>query len=131
MRKTRAESIADVDMTPMLDIVFILLIFFIVTTSFVKEDAVDLNTLSRSSTPSKETSPVLLMQMNELGEVSFEGRMISISQVAANVEVWRVDKEKPSVVIQVAENVSTAHLMAVTDQVRQARIEQIKVSPLH
>ncbi len=119
---------AAVDMTPMLDIVFIMLIFFIVTTSFIKEDAVDLAPLTKSKQEGPE-SEVLTIEINAYDEIVIAGRQVDIAAVTANVEIWKLEKQKPSVVVLANPEVTTSVLVAVTDKVRQANIDKVSVAP--
>ena len=85
MRKHRShnEDETEVDMTPMLDIVFIMLIFFIVTTSFVKEDGIELNRPAANppETPNESPTRPILIEINENSEVSIKGRMIDVKAI--------------------------------------------------
>lgn len=119
---------AEVDMTPMLDIVFIMLIFFIVATSFVKESAVDINPLSKSSDP-KPAVPVLTVELDHLGGVTIDDRKVPLASVAANVEAWRLDVVDPSVVIKTAPDAPTWALVRVVDEVKLASIDKVSVAP--
>ena len=69
------ESNLDPDMTPMLDIVFILLIFFIVTTSFVKEEGLEINR-PKMNKPSSDNTPTIVVQISETGIVTFNGKQV-------------------------------------------------------
>jgi len=79
------EQKAEADMTPMLDIVFILLIFFIVTTSFVKEQGFLVNKPDGGKTNNSNT-PILLIRINENGIVSLNNRITDIERLPANIE---------------------------------------------
>ena len=72
-KKSQNENHADVDMTPMLDIVFILLIFFIVTTSFVREEAFEVNKPQINNLP-LESSPVVFIKTNANNIIYLNGR---------------------------------------------------------
>jgi len=76
---------SDVDMTPMLDIVFIMLIFFIVTTSFVRESAILIDRPSMPDDIDRNENATVLIQVNELNDVNFGGRNILLAAVQANV----------------------------------------------
>ena len=67
------QQTSDIDMTPMLDIVFIMLIFFIVTSSFIKESGVDMSPLTKSTKPSGE-SKSLVIRISTGDLVSLDGR---------------------------------------------------------
>jgi biopolymer transport protein ExbD len=76
---------AEANMTPMLDIVFILLIFFIVTTSFVKEKGFLVNRPDGGKA-SNDNNPVLLIRINDRGIVSLNNRITDIERLPANIE---------------------------------------------
>jgi len=79
------EQKAEADMTPMLDIVFILLIFFIVTTSFVREEGFLINKPDAGKKNNNNT-PILLIRINENGIVSLNNRITDIESLPANIE---------------------------------------------
>jgi biopolymer transport protein ExbD len=87
MRKSRLyeDQKAEADMTPMLDIVFILLIFFIVTTSFVKEEGFMVNKPDGGKS-NNDNKPILLIRINENGIVSLNNRYTDIERLPANIE---------------------------------------------
>jgi biopolymer transport protein ExbD len=76
---------AEADMTPMLDIVFILLIFFIVTTSFVKEKGFLINRPDGGKA-NNDNKPVLLIRISNRGIVSLNNRITDIERLPANIE---------------------------------------------
>jgi biopolymer transport protein ExbD len=117
----------DIDITPMLDIVFIMLIFFIVTTSFVKESGVSV------SRPSAETAAQLkgsniLVAIRPNGEVWIDRRAIDVRAVRANIERLKAENPEGSVIIQADEYSNTGLLVRVMDQVRLAGISNISIS---
>ncbi|MEE4245960.1 MAG: biopolymer transporter ExbD [Kangiellaceae bacterium] len=117
-----------VDMTPMLDIVFIMLIFFIVTSSFIKESGLDIAPSSSSSDQSDELP--LLIEINAGGDIDINGRLLDVSQVAPTVEAWRINQQNPQVIIAINEQTATEQLIAVTDQVRLGKVNKVSVSRL-
>ena len=130
MRKHRKiEDETDVDMTPMLDIVFIMLIFFIVTTSFIKEDGIEIHrpNNNQSEAPPNPTSPILI-RISDTGDVSLGGRLIDVGAVQANVETERSKKPKAAVIVQVAESAKTGVLVSVVDQAKKAGVDQVTVT---
>ena len=78
---------SEVDMTPMLDIVFIMLIFFIVTTSFIKESGITIDLPNKSDTNPPPISDTLVIQINQLEDVFCSSRLILQDAVQANIEV--------------------------------------------
>jgi len=131
MRKHRhvIEDDTEVDMTPMLDIVFIMLIFFIVTTSFIKEAGIEIvrPNDNQSEAPPNPTSPILI-RISETGDVSIGGRLIDVAAVQANVETERSKKPKAAVIVQVAESAKTGILVSVVDQAKKAGVPQVTVT---
>jgi biopolymer transport protein ExbD len=108
-------------MTPMLDIVFIMLIFFIVTTSFVKESGIDVNRPSAQSGETKIQGNVII-GIKANGEVWIDKRLVDIRAVRANVSRLRAENPLGSVIIAADRDTKTHHLVAVIDQVRQAGV---------
>ena len=112
-----AEEEGTVDLTPMLDVVFIMLIFFIVTASFIKESGVEVNRPSASTGESKNAS--VLVAINADNSVWMDGRRIDIRSVRANIERLHAENPEGSVVIQADELASVKTFTEVLDQARQ------------
>ncbi|WP_028110303.1 MULTISPECIES: biopolymer transporter ExbD [Ferrimonas] len=123
---TPAEG-AEVDMTPMLDIVFIMLIFFIVTTSFVKESGIDVNR-PKAQQASKKPSANIFIAINEAGIVYMEKREVDIQRVRANVERMLAESPEASVMIQADKEAKHGIVVKVMDQVKAAGINTISVA---
>ncbi|SDJ15612.1 MULTISPECIES: biopolymer transporter ExbD [Ferrimonas] len=118
---------AEVDMTPMLDIVFIMLIFFIVTTSFVKESGIDVNR-PKAQQASKKPSANIFIAINEAGIVYMEKREVDIQRVRANVERMLAESPEASVMIQADKAAKHGVVVKVMDQVKAAGINTISVA---
>ena len=131
MRKHRhnIEDDTEVDMTPMLDIVFIMLIFFIVTTSFIKEDGIEITRPNdnQSEAPPNPTSPIVI-RISDTGDVTIGGRLVDVAAVGANVETERSKKPKAAVIVSVAEAANTGILVSVVDQAKKAGAPQVTVT---
>ena len=93
------ETDDDINMTPMLDIVFIMLIFFIVTASFVKESGIDIQRPSAVTSESKEQASIVVA-ISEAGEIWIDKRAVDVRSVRANIERLRAENPQGSVVIQ-------------------------------
>ena len=117
----------ELDMTPMLDIVFIMLIFFIVTTSFVKESGVTVST-PQAETASQQESANIFIAITETGEVWIDRRPVDSRAVRAIVARLHADNPEGSVIIQSDEDASTRMLVEVMDQVRLAGVEGIAIA---
>ncbi len=117
----------DIDITPMLDIVFIMLIFFIVTTSFVKESGVQVSRPSAQTSEDKKGNNILVA-IRANGEIWIDRRAIDIRAVRANVERLKAENIEGAVIIQADEFAPTGLLVKVMDQIRLAGISNISVS---
>jgi len=118
---------SDLDITPMLDIVFIMLIFFIVTTSFVKEAGITVNTPSASSAVSQDKAAIFVAINNE-GDVWIDKRQVDIATVRAIIARLHTNNPEGAVVIQADKTVSAERLMNVMDQVRLAGVKNIALA---
>lgn len=119
----------EINLTPMLDVVFIMLIFFIVTTSFIKETGIDVNRPSAKSTQSKAQANILIAIKNN-DEIWIDKRMVDIRSVRANIERLKASNANNSVVIQSDQASKTGTLVKVMDQIRLAGIFAISISTL-
>ena len=115
---TKLQNNADVDMTPMLDIVFILLIFFIVTTSFVKPVAIELNRPLDSPQIDKPVKNALF-SIDESNAVYFADRLIDLEQVSTNLAMFAAKYEISSVLIKADENSNHNTLMNVMNNIKE------------
>ncbi|OIQ46429.1 MAG: biopolymer transporter ExbD [Gammaproteobacteria bacterium MedPE] len=118
---------AEVDMTPMLDIVFIMLIFFIVTTSFVKEAGFDVNK-PQAAQATKKPSANIFIAVDKAGRIHMEKRVVDIKRVRANVE--RMLAESPEAAVMIMADVDAKHgvVIKVMDQVKAAGIDKLMVN---
>jgi len=128
-RHTRRQSgaIAEVNMTPLIDMVFILLIFFIVTTSFVKETGVDVSRPSAKTAVKKEQANILI-SITPNGEVWMDKRQIDRRAVRANVERMHAENPEGSVIILADKEAKTGLLIEVMDQARLAGVANVSIA---
>ena len=127
-RHTETESDGnDIDITPMLDIVFIMLIFFIVTTSFVKESGVTVSRPSAQTAEEKKGSNILVA-IRANGEIWIDRRAVDVRAVRPNIERMKAENPEGAVIIQADEFSPTGLLVKVMDQVRLAGISNISIS---
>lgn len=125
--KNKQEEEAGIDLTSMLDVTFIMLIFFIVTTSFVKESGVEINRPTASTAESKEKTSILIA-ITEAGEVWLDRRKVDIRSVRANIERLKAESPEGGVVIQADKLSKTGLLVEVMDQVRLAGMTNISIA---
>ncbi len=117
----------ELDLTPMLDVVFILLIFFIVTTSFVKETGIDVNRPS-AATAEKKPQGNILIAINANGDIWIDNREIDVRAVRANIQQLKAQYPQSSVIIQSDQDARTGKLVQVMDQIRLAGVQNISIA---
>ena len=129
MRRQYAQQADEsaIDMTPMLDIVFILLIFFIVSTSFIKETGIDVSR-PHAVTATRQELATILVAIDDRNQVWIDNRQIDLGALQANVERLTVQNPEGQVVIQADENASTGRFVAVMDRIRAAGIDNIAIA---
>ena len=125
--KRKQEEENDVNLTPMLDIVFIMLIFFIVTASFVKEAGIDVSRPGAVTAERKATASILVA-ISEQGDVWVDNRQVDIRAVRANIERLRAENPEGAVVIQADKNSRNGLLVKVMDAARMAGAENVSIS---
>ncbi len=131
MRRKRHEpDEAIINITPMLDIVFIMLIFFIVTTSFVKEFAVDMSRPSNEPPKVEKLSDVIFVRIDDSGQIYIGGRLTDIRAVRANILSGLARKPDASVVVAAARDSDVGILVRVVDQARVAGAQQVSLVAL-
>ncbi len=129
-RKHRESDEAIINVTPMLDIVFIMLIFFIVTTSFVKEFAVDMSRPSNEPPKTEKLSEVIFVRIDDTGQIFVRDRLTDIRAVRANIVSGLAQKQDTSVVIAAARDADVGILVRVVDQARMAGAQQVSLVAL-
>jgi biopolymer transport protein ExbD len=113
-----AEEDAAIDLTPMLDVVFIMLIFFIVTATFIKETGLEVNRPEASTAEQKQDAAVLIA-IGADNSIWMDQRRIDIRAVRANIERLHAENPAGGVVIQADELASMKTFTEVLDQARQ------------
>ncbi|MBE1287642.1 biopolymer transporter ExbD [Alteromonas sp. LMIT006] len=121
------EEEAAIDMTPMLDVVFIMLIFFIVTASFVKEAGIDVNRPDAATAVKKDRANILIA-ISDKGEIWINKRRVDVRAVQANVERLKAENPQGSVVIQADRKSTTETLIKVMDASRAAGAFDISIA---
>jgi len=131
MRRRRSQGMADeaeVDLTPMLDVVFIMLIFFIVTASFIKEVGLDLNRPEGGSTKTMVDNENIFIQISNDGLIFVDRRIVDIRAVRPNIERLRAERPNGKVVIAPGEASFNGLLVEVMDQARLAGADEISLA---
>ncbi|MGR6034977.1 MAG: ExbD/TolR family protein [Candidatus Nitrosoglobus sp.] len=120
-------SAVSINLTPMIDMVFILLIFFIATTSFTKETGVEVNRPSAKTAVSKERSNIFIV-VHANNEIWMDKRQIDIRTVRANVERMQAENPEGSVVIVADKDSKTGLVIEIMDQVRLAGVSDVSIA---
>jgi biopolymer transport protein ExbD len=121
------ESEASVDITPMLDVVFIMLIFFIVTATFVKESGIDVNRPKAQTAVVKEKANILVA-IDAHNKVWVNRREVDVRSVRANIERLHAENPKGTVVIQADQDSTNEILVQVMDASRLAGVYEIALA---
>ncbi len=122
------EEQSEINLTPMLDVVFIMLIFFIVTASFIKEAGLDVNRPDAPVTESKPEEQNILVAISANDEIWIDRRLIDPRAVRANIERLHAENPKGSVVIQANRQSTNKMLVTVMDAARQAGVYDISIA---
>ena len=125
--KATAEDEAQIDLTPMLDVVFIMLIFFIVTASFIKESGIEVNRPEASTSQPKENVNILVA-ISATNEIWMDQRRIDVRSVRANIERLHAENPKGAVVIQADNQSNTETVAAVLDAAREAGVFDVSLA---
>jgi len=120
---------SEVNVTPMLDVVFIMLIFFIVTASFVKEAGVQVDR-PVAETVQKKPRGNILIAISPSNEVWIQKRRVEPDQVRANVERLLSETPEASVVIQADRRSKNGIFVKVFDQAKAAGVKEVAISAL-
>ena len=118
----------EINLTPMLDVVFIMLIFFIVTASFVKEAGLDVN---RPDAPQQEAPPEesnILVVIDSTDDIWIDRRLIDPRAVRANIERLYAENPQASVIIQPSKRSTNKMLVSVMDAARQAGVPNVSIA---
>lgn len=118
---------AGIDLTPMLDVVFIMLIFFIVTSTFIKTTGIEVNTPTADSTEQQPRGNILIA-VNPEGEIWIDREQVDIRAVRAAVERMRVDQPDSTVVVQADQDARSGLVIRVMDQVRLAGVQDVALA---
>ena len=132
MRKSKVKSQgdADVDVTPLLDIVFIMLVFFIVSSTFIREDGIDVTKHQEDKNEQKDLTKAkaVLVKVCANGDIKIDQRTIDIRSVRANIERKLAEDSKAIVIIESEYRATTGSLVMVMDQARAAKAK-LSISP--
>ncbi len=121
------EDESEINLTPMLDVVFIMLIFFIVTASFIKEAGIDVNRPDAQTREVQENANILVA-ISEANEIWIDRRRIDPRAVRAVLERLHAENPEGAVVIQADKKSHTETVILVMDSARLAKIFNVSIA---
>jgi biopolymer transport protein ExbD len=127
----RKKDEGNIDLTPMLDVVFILLIFFVVTATFLSEVAIDAASNENNENPPEQDDDKknILVELSQNNEITLNGepRPILPSQIRSNIDRLKAENPAASVIIRPNERSNVETLVLVMDAARQAGIVNVSI----
>ncbi|MBW2271635.1 MAG: biopolymer transporter ExbD [Deltaproteobacteria bacterium] len=126
-RRNRNDDEAEINLTPMLDVVFIMLIFFIVTASFVKEAGIEVNRPDAATAERKERGNILVA-ITANDQIWIDRRQVDVRAVRANIERLHAENPQGAVVIQADKNSKNGLLVQVMDAARLAGVFSVSIA---
>ncbi len=126
-RRDRRKSESEVNLTPMLDVVFIMLIFFIVTASFVKESGIEISRPGASTAVRKEKGNILIA-ISANDQIWMNRRQVDPRALRANIERMHAENPQGAVIIQADKDAKTGLLVKVIDAARSAGVKSVSLA---
>jgi biopolymer transport protein ExbD len=126
MARRKIEEKEEINMTPMLDIVFIMLIFFIVTATFVKETGIEVD--KPTAEMAQKNTANILVAISEKGLIWVEGRPVELGAVQGVIARLYAENPKGSLSIQADEEAPGFHIVDVITEAKAAGVDNISVS---
>ena len=118
----------EINLTPMLDVVFIMLIFFIVTATFIRETGLDVNRPDTPEAQVVEEEGAILVIIDEVDDIWIDNRIVDPRAVRANIERLHAEDPERPLVVQTAATSSAETLVTVMDASRQANVFNISIA---
>jgi biopolymer transport protein ExbD len=120
----------EVDLTPMLDVVFIMLIFFIVTATFIREKGLDVLRPDESDAPPPPNMQAIVISIDANNDVWIEARIVDERAVRANVERLRAETPDAPVLVQADREANTGVVIRTMDQAKQAGAAAVSIAAI-
>lgn len=125
-RRIEEDEDADVNLTPMLDVTFILLIFFIVTATFVKEPGKEITRINTES--GGALKPGILIAIDESSNIWINRKIVDEREIKGLVQLMREDTPNANIVIQVDGDSKSGTLMDVQQAVQEAGVATMDIA---
>jgi len=126
-RFSRAEESSDINLTPMLDVVFIMLIFFIVTATFIKQAGIEVYRPEALTALQKPTVSVLIA-IGANGDIWIDKKRVDETAVRAHIERLHAENPKGGLVVQADREAKTEKVMAVLQAARAAGLTEVAIA---
>ena len=123
--KQQDQDGAEIDLTPMLDVVFIMLIFFIVVASFIKEAGVEVNRPDDNQPNDPEDSTSILVEVASDNQIWMENRRVDIRAVRANIQRLLAEDPEAPVTIKVEKGAEAGVVVDVADAARESGVAAV------
>ena len=123
--KQQDQDGAEIDLTPMLDVVFIMLIFFIVVASFIKEAGVEVNRPDDNQPDDPEDSTSILVEVASDTQIWMENRRVDIRAVRANIQRLLAEDPEAPVTIKVEKGAEAGIVVDVADAARESGVAAV------
>ena len=127
MKRRDQEDAGEIDLTPMLDVVFILLIFFIVTSVFVTEAGIEV-TKPEASTIAATSGDLILIAVGVGGDIWIDGEQIDPRFIRSRFELRLADAPNSAIIIQADANANNEQVLLILGAAREANIENVSIS---
>ena len=129
MRRRQRRTQQDrINLTPMLDVVFIMLIFFIVTATFVKEVGLDVNQPANEPKTVDPEKRTIVVRVSNLDRITIAGSEVDVRAVRANIERLHAESPEAPVVIQPHPDSRTETTVSILDSARRAGVEDVSLA---
>ena len=128
VKELQAEETNEIDLTPMLDVVFIMLIFFIVTATFVKEIGLDVNSPDKNQSIKDADKQSIVVQITNRDRIKIRNRDVDLRAVRANIERLHAENPEAPVVVQPHPQSTTEIMIQVMDSARQAGVRNVSIA---
>jgi len=126
-RGARADEDSDINLTPMLDVVFIMLIFFIVTATFIKQAGIEI-TRPEAVTATQKPTVSVLVAISPNGDIWIDKKRVDVGSVRAHIERIHAENPKGGLVVQSDRQAKSEKLLAVLEAARAAGITEVAIA---
>ena len=129
-QRSSSDDESDINLTPMLDVVFIMLIFFIVTATFIKQAGIDV-TRPDAKTALKKPLVSVLVAVGPKGDIWIDKTRVDENTVRAHIERLHAENPKGGIVVQVDKEARYEQVKAVLDAARGAKVTEVAIATLN